>query len=776
MLDLDINDPMKSRVIRAHDPDERYDLGGDDEADSKLHELDNEANTNLHGRLVAYYQEELDRQQWNREQQSIDQDFYDHIQWTEQDAQTLRERGQAPMVFNVIAQSVNWVIGSEKRGRSDFRVLPRRKDEGTSAQRKTQLLKYLADANDSSFATSRAFEDTTIVGLGWLECGQQEDDEGEPVYSRYESWRNMLWDSAATNMDLTDARYVFRSKWVDIDIAAALAPDRKDVLQRAAGNSLNMGLGIRQYGDEAMDSIELERQTIGAAGSGSGRKRVRLIEAWFTVPMQVTRLRGGDYHGELFDEDDERLLEQVQSGKAELVKKLGMRMHCAIMTTDGMIWMSESPYRHNRFPFTPIWGFRRGRDNMPYGLVRGLRDIQEDINKRFSKALFILSSNKVVMDEGAVKDMDLFLKEVARPDGVIQKKKGHELVINADRDLAPAHLELMGRSISMVQQVSGVTDELMGRSTNAQSGIAVERRQQQGQLSTSKLFDNLRYGKKIHGEKELSLIEQFYTEQKQFRITNTRGTPEYFTVNDGLPENDIARTKADFVISESDWRATMRQAATDQLSELIAKMPPEIGMAVLDLMVESMDIDNREEIVRRIRQLTGQRDPDQTEPTPEDIKRMEAEQAAQQYQQEMAQAQLRDLLAKAGKSEAEAQRIMAQVDLTNSQTVGVNVTAAQNAINAAIQALASLGAAGAADTILRESGFTPSTEKAADLEMASAIEDQQRRDQAQVEQVAAQRAADEAAMQQQGQPGQPGEQQPPMNAPVGAQPLQEGMQ
>lgn len=756
---LDLQDPDKTRVVRAFDPDDRY---GGEEVEHEVHELDNEANTDLHGRLVAYYQEELDRQQWNREQQSIDQDFYDHIQWTDEDAQVLRERGQSPMVLNVIAQSINWVIGSEKRGRSDFRVLPRRKEEGQSAQRKTQLLKYLSDANDTPFHKSRAFEDTTIVGLGWLECGQQDDDDGEPVYSRYESWRNMLWDSASTNMDLTDARYVFRSKWVDYDIAKALAPDREDVIRRAAGNSLNMGLGIRQFGDEAMDSIELERQTIGAAGSGSGRMRVRLIEAWFSVPKQVERLVGGDYHGEMFDPEDPMHAEQVATGQASVRSKLGMRMHCAIMTTDGLIWMSESPYRHNRFPFTPIWGFRRGRDNMPYGLVRGLRDIQEDINKRFSKALFILSSNKVIMDEGAVSDMDEFQREVARPDGIIQKKKGYELTINAERDLAPAHLQVMERGISMVQQVSGVTDELMGRSTNAQSGIAVERRQQQGQLSTSKLFDNLRLGNKLHGEKELSLIEQFYTEQKQFRITNMRGTPEYHTINDGLPENDIARTRADYVISESDWRATMRQAATDQLVDLLSKMPPQVGMVLLDLLVESMDIDNREEIVRRVRAMNGQRDPDQTEPTPEDIQRMQAEAEAAEFQKQMAQAQLRDILAKAGKNEADAQRILAQAGLVQAQTVGANVGAANTAMSAAQTALAGIGVAGAADTILRESGFTPATEQAASLEMASAIQDQQQRDAEQLQRAAAQRQADQQAAQQQ----QLEQQNPP--APVGA--------
>ena len=51
-----------------------------------------------------------------------------------------------------------------------------------------------------------------------------------------------------------------------------------------------------------------------------------------------------------------------------------------------MLSMGQSIYRHNRFSLTPVWCYRRGRDNQPYGMARRVRDIQEDINKRASKA------------------------------------------------------------------------------------------------------------------------------------------------------------------------------------------------------------------------------------------------------------------------------------------------------------------------------------------------------------------------------------------------------
>lgn len=74
-------------------------------------------------------------------------------------------------------------------------------------------------------------------------------------------------------------------------------------------------------------------------------------------------------------------------------------------------------------------------------------------------------------------------------------------------------------------------------------------------FATAHFLDNLRLARRISGEKMLSLIEQFYTQEKAFRITNNRGTPGYLNIN-GDAENDILRSKADFVIAEDALRAT----------------------------------------------------------------------------------------------------------------------------------------------------------------------------------------------------------------------------
>lgn len=707
---FDLNDDDLTRVKPAR-TDESDPTPGEEGGETRPHDLDSDDNRILHSKLLSQYRQELDRQEENRAEMAVDEDYYDSIQWTEDEVRELRERGQAPTVYNVIATTANWIMGSEKRGRSDFKVLPRRKDGGPAAERKTALLKYLSDVNWLPFERSAAFEEAVKAGLGWLESSIQDADDGEPIYSGAESWRNIIFDSTYRRLDMQDCRYIFRVKWVDLDVAIALFPERAEQLRDASTDGFDFGGVDDEDGDEAMDSLEYERAMSGASRDalGHGRRRVRLIEAWFRTPERVKKLKGwkSDFRGEIYDPNDERHLIEVESGRATAAESPMMRMHVAIMTTKDFIWKGPSPYRHNRFPFTPVWGYRRARDGMPYGIIRQLRGMQDDVNKRMSKALYILSSNKVLMEESAVDDIEEFRAEAARPDAVMTVKNGKlgAVKMDVDRDLAPAHLELASRSIQMIQQVGGVTDELLGRATNAVSGVAIQARQEQGSVGTSKLFDNLRLAFQQHGEKELSLIEQFMTEEKQFRITNSRGAPEYVSINDGLPENDITRTKADFVIDEAEWRATLRQAAVAELLDVAKNMPPEITLTLLDLLVESMDIPNRDEIVKRIRAINGQRDPDATEPTPEELQREQAAQQQQALNDQIIMANLAEAQAKARKAEAEALLAEARAKHVNKQAIREGVGAIKDATDAA-QAVAFLPElAPLADGMLQESGW-----------------------------------------------------------------------
>jgi hypothetical protein len=618
------------------------------------------------------------------------------------------------MVYNVIATSLNWIMGSEKRGRTDDKILPRGKEDAKAAERKSKYMKYLGDVNRAAFHRSAAFEDCATVGVGWLECGLQDEDDGEPIFERSESWRNVLWDSAGSKIEQDDWRYIFRTRWVDEDVAKAMFKHIPGA-EAKIDSSVQTSSVLHSYdgidGDVAMDHAESERDTAtGRSMSEFKRRRVRLIQAEYRNPEEVTKLRGGAFNGQIFDHNDPRHAEQVQNGQATTVTKTMMRMRLAIMTPKEIIYDAPSIYRHNTFSLTPLWCFRRDRDGLPYGFVRNMRSIQDGVNKRASKALHILSSNKTIIEEGALSEsmtMDQFEVENSRPDGIIIMGNGKldRIRTDVDRGMDQAHMAMMSHDISFMQTASGVTDELMGQQTNATSGVAVKARQEQGSLATSGPFDNLRLAHQLHGEKKLSLVEQFATDQKQFRITNMRGAPEFVTMNDGLPENDITRTAADFLVSEADWRATMRQAATDQLTDLLSKMPPEVALNVLDLLIDQMDLTNGDEIVKRLRAMTGQKDPDATEPTPEDMQAEQAKAAQAQMQQKQAELAMAEQEANIADKQASAAKKRVDIDVARSVMFNNNMTGANSAMSAALQVIQMPTIARVADGIMVQGGW-----------------------------------------------------------------------
>jgi hypothetical protein len=717
MEPIDLNDPKRTKLVKAAPADRgvakdaplfpETEKGAAERAEEERLEQ-------LHAKLMSFYRRELDIQADNRFEQAMDEDYYDGIQLSEEDLAILHERGQPATTYNVLAVTLNWIFGSEKRGRTDDKILPRGKEDAKPAERKSKYMKYLSDVNYAGFHRSSAFEDSAKVGVGWLECGLQDEDDGEPIYERSESWRNVIYDSAGSKITDDDHRYRFRIRWVDEDVAIAMfkhIPGAADKISRSVQESTVLTGYDGVDGDPAMDGAEADRETAtGRSLSEFKRRRVRLIQAEYRNPEDVKKLRGGPFNGQIFDENDPRHQEQIDLGMASIVTKPMMRMRVAIMTPSFLIHEGPSIYRHNGFSLTPIWCFRRGRNGAPYGFVRNLRPIQDGVNKRASKALHILNTNKVYIEDGALSpDMkpDEFMTEVNRPDGIVRLAQGGlgRIKTDSERGMDQAHMQMLAHDVGMIQQVGGVTDELMGRKTNAVSGVAVEKRQEQGSLATSGPFDNLRLAHQIHGEKKLSLVEQFATEEKQFRVTNMRGVPEFVTMNDGLPENDITRSKADFIVSEADWRATMRQASNEQLGELMTRLPPEITVQILDLWADTLDIENREELVKRIRSINGQKDPDALEPTPED---MAAEQAkAQQAQMAQAQAELamREQAANIADKEASAAKKHADVDVARATMLNLNMTAANSAMSAATQAIQAPTIARVGDGLLQQGGW-----------------------------------------------------------------------
>jgi hypothetical protein len=676
-------------------------VSGDDDGDT----------ARRHRTLIDILNDEGERQAEERYQMAIDEDYNDHLQWRPEDAAVLMERGQAPLVFNEGRQTIEWISGTEKRMRKDYKVLPREPDDEAGAELKTKLIKYTDDVNMTQWHRSKAFKQMAVAGLSWLEEGINSNPEEEIIYSGSDDWRNVLRDSRSRDLLQRDARYLFRKKRLDLDFAQALlknvAKDRVHLLRNEAyrngeepdeqdapwylGQKLT---GASDVGGSWRRATSFDERSAFMQSNGyydSGRRlSVDLIECWYRVPEDVQVFVGGMFDGKIYNDADPRMLYAVKREGAMLRDAVRMRMRVMLATPDFWFWDGPSPYRHGQFLLTPLYAYRRARDGMAYGVWRGMRDLSDDTNKRRSKALWSLSVNRVVADEGAIPedgDIDSIRREAARPDGVIIKRKGADVKFEPHVMDFQGNLELARENTQIMRNVGGVTNENLGQNTSAQSGKAILAKQDQGSLTTSDLFDNYLLAIKQAGKIRLSHMEQFWTGRKAVRIVGGRRPIEWAVINEFDPEtgefkNDITQRQADFEVDTQDYRSSLAQAALEQMFALlgqIATFAPQVVLSVLDLVVESADIKDKEEWINRIRKLNGQRDPSK-KPTPaEEAQEMQAnekQQKADALVELLGEAELKLKQATASKTEAETTLKTVEAVLKRVSAMGMAVDTA----------------------------------------------------------------------------------------------------
>ena len=225
-----------------------------------------------------------------------------------------------------------------------------------------------------------------------MDDGVRTINQGRHLFP-YENWRNVLHDSSAYDLDMGDARYVFRWRWVDEDVAAMIVPSRADRIRRAVEdyNSYSLNDDEAWYLGEKVDQGGMSVSAMGSMGIDASRRRVKLIECQYRKPALVRIVTTGRLKGAIWDPRDTVLEQAITAqGGAGIVDKIMMRTHFAVFTETDMLAYGPSIYRHNQFTLTPTWCYRRGRDRLPYGAIRRVRDIQMDLNKRASKALFML--------------------------------------------------------------------------------------------------------------------------------------------------------------------------------------------------------------------------------------------------------------------------------------------------------------------------------------------------------------------------------------------------
>lgn len=626
--------------------------------------------------------------------------YYDGDQIPPQVAAVLEERGQPVECQNLIAPAIDSVLGTEAKIRSDLRV---------EANYENDDMEKLAEALNAEFYTvcqemridrvrSDAYAGQIKAGLSWVEVRRNPDVTG-PRYIAEQINRNEVdWDWLSKKPDLRDARWVRRRRWIDLDEAVMLFPQRAETLKNAVGTWDTFDDIERIDGNDVdLRSGWEERQTWSrneAEYLSTSRDRIMLYVIYYRVYERIPMLALPT--GKMVEYDKNNIAHAVAVASGRV--KVEMRLVSFIRESwwAGPYHLGDRPCDapQGMFPLVPFWGFRKDQSGIPYGLVSRMISAQNSYNFRHLKVTWLLQASQVIMDSDATNmTAEQVRKEANRPDGVFvlnadrknKTKAADALQINRDSSVSAQQMQVMEYDRQNIQDCAGIYSSYMGQDTSGVvSGIAVSNLVEQSSTTLAEINDNYTMACNALGELVLNYLLEDLKQKTSYTIVVNRKDKrrrKVVTINtpgdDGKITNDISRLDARIVLAPIDSTPAYRAQLADRLIGIIQKLPPQAQSAVIDLVLELVEIPNKDEFIDRVSRALGTQDPqymtdEEKQASQQQAKLNEFAQALQ-FKQQIAEIQNKDAdtaskQASANKSQASADGQKYSDGLTMAQT------------------------------------------------------------------------------------------------------------
>jgi len=152
-----------------------------------------------------------------------------------------RQLGIPPAIEPLVGPTIDAVLGMEVKNRLDWRVLAEG-DNDDVAQALSQELSQAERKSKADTACSEAYLGQICVGLGWVEVGRSQNPFDFPYRCRGINRNEIWWDWLSKELDLSDARYLVRRKWMDKRQAALMFPEQSQLINAAVGGWNNVDL------------------------------------------------------------------------------------------------------------------------------------------------------------------------------------------------------------------------------------------------------------------------------------------------------------------------------------------------------------------------------------------------------------------------------------------------------------------------------------------------------------------------------------------------------
>lgn len=611
----------------------------------------------------------------NRAEQLIDHKFAAGEQWN----QTVREwreevRPGNPfplpcLTINTLPQYIGQVIGDRRANATSIKVLPRENGDVKVANVRSELIRSIELQSRADRVYQSTFEQLVTGGLGnfRIDLDYAYDDafERDLFIRAIPNPMSVLWDPFATDPTGRDAGWCFVSDKISRD----------------------------EYKRRFKDKAETQLDAPGLSEGGwVEAETIRIAEFWQIIekPRTIALMQDGSIQ-DVTDKKEAAWKDQVfvgTDGKPRI--RNSPRKFASMILTNGEDQLSdlfELPLC--RLPIIRATGREVwiGDKRVRFGLVRFSRDPQllknywrsvvAELLMSAPRANFMAQASAV---EGRIGDW---------PNTLVYNDNTEAPIASTQANLA-AILNEAQMCAQDMKDTTGLHDASLGIQSNETSGIAIQRRQHEGDIATIIYHDNMNSSMMEAGEILNDLIPLVYDTARTIRVVGADEAAKMVKINDPSdPEAiDLAVGRYDVTISTGPTYMTRRQEASSSMIEM-ARVAPQLLEVAGDLIAKAQDWPDADLIAERIKrtippQLLGpdeQNDQD-VDPVEEQQKAMQQQQAQemQQQQQEMAiesaQLDLRIKSAQADEAEAKARRAEAEAGRTNAEVTDIKANQA----------------------------------------------------------------------------------------------------
>jgi hypothetical protein len=528
-------------------PDE-YDFSGDEDGYFPVTRLRQQYTDYLATKVLEY------------EEQKVSRHYYHGAHWTAEEIRILRQRKQPIITFNRINRKVDGITALVQRLRQDPKAFPRSPKNAGGAELATQCIRAALDGMDFKYLDFECTKQAAIDGIGGIELKLIEGDHGDPdIGGDFIFGDDFFYDPRSYKPDFSDARYMGIAKWLDVEAAIELFPDKEDELRTLM---VDTGFDLTTHSDREFKWVYVNEQ------------RLRLIEHWY-------KHKGKWYWA----------------------------FYCSFILLDQGVspFLDERNRPMNRYV---MFSAAVDHDGDRYGFVRNLKGPQDEVNQRRSKALFISNVTRTFAQKGSVDDVETARRESSRPDGWVEYNKGFEKPMPDDRqaDLA-AQLQLMQTATSEIDGFANIRPDAIGADDSTfHSGVAINYLQKAGIAELGSFILAYRAWKLRVYRTVWNIVKRTWNQERFIRV-GTDDTQKLIQINGfgkdqfGRPGfiNAIGDIEVEIVLDEGPDNANLMQDAY----EVLAQQPP--GTIPPQVLIQMMPI--ADSIKKQLVQMMSQQDP-----------------------------------------------------------------------------------------------------------------------------------------------------------------------